>query len=117
MHQRDKKDGQTSTKSAQSSTISTGSFSARELCAIIRSCSEYGVKGFKLGNLELSFKHDSDHDFAYPVSRQEVPHHKVELTEDQIQAVEIAKRNELLASDPMAFEKILIDETLYGESE
>lgn len=98
--------------SVPSGTKDMGNFTHREICAIIKSCSDNGVKDFSWGDMKISFKHEGEHDFALPAQRPELP--KIELTEEQKYELEFAKRQELMATNPVAYEQMIIDESEAG---
>jgi hypothetical protein len=96
----------------------TVDFTAKDICAIIKTCSQHDVKDFKMGNLEFSLRHkapDANYELNLDYERivedgPELPEPQVELTKEQKQELAYAERQEMLAVNPVAYEQMIVDE-------
>lgn len=95
-------------------------FTAKDICAIIKACSQNSVKSLKLGEIEICLETAPDYQVNlgyYPEQEvadggMESPEPRVELTKEQEQDLAYARSQELLFTDPTAFEEsFLIDES------
>ena len=115
-------------------TIAKEMFQSKEICNIIKVCSEAGVVELKFGGLEVKFggaslpspkKSPAELGFqgkeAYQISPQKsvlpdsnATSQKMDLIDKQV--LEDLERTNLLLEDPLAYEQMIFDEHLTGNA-
>jgi len=94
-------------------------FTAKDICAIIKACSQNSVTSLKIGEIEICLAQTPKFDEYgyYPETavaeggtENAKPH--VELTDEQKRELAYARQQELLVTNPMAYEdSFIIDES------
>ena len=89
-------------------------FTAKDICAIIKACSQNSVKSLKLGSLDIAFERgvpSFEYDMPVVDTKVEVGEPRMDLTEEQRREIEYAERQELLAMNPVAYEQAVVDDS------
>ena len=97
----------------QNGTNSMVNFTARDICAIIKACTQHKVSSLRVGDLEINMtpapaeSEYEEMDFSHVAAPAPI----VELTEEQRKEIAYAERQEMLAMNPVAFEQSIVDES------
>jgi hypothetical protein len=107
----------------------TKGLASEDICLIIESCSNHGVSTLKFGDFELSFGpkaqalppgEDGNIDSSIPPVTEITDDQRTKLAKDALEQDELDLRErqfaELTITDPLAAERMLIDEEVENDS-